>query len=141
MDQDKIKNLKAFIQAEKDLGNKLEDSFLEPLTQDIETFKLLAGLIDSLDWQHVSQYYRLSEEFIKTFSDKVEWDYISRNQKLSENFIREYQDRFCWKCISKYQKLSEEFIVEFEDKIYWNIAFAHQKLSITFRNKWKHRNV
>ncbi len=45
----------------------------------------------------------------------VNWNYISENYKLSENFIKKFQDKFDWDYISMKQKLSESFIIEFKN--------------------------
>jgi len=82
-------------------------------------------------WEEISIYKYLSEEFIKEFKDKVDWGYIS-SQKLSEEFIREFIDIIYWDGISFYQELSEEFIREFQNEVNWyNISYC-QKLSGRF---------
>ena len=48
-------------------------------------------ITNKLDWEHVSRYCELSEEFIRKFHHKVDWYYISAFQKLSEDFIREFR--------------------------------------------------
>jgi hypothetical protein len=45
---------------------------------------------DKVDWENISEYQVLSEQFIRTFYDKVDWYNISEYQKLSEEFIREF---------------------------------------------------
>ena len=85
-----------------------------------------------VNWTYISEFQKLSEEFIREFQDKIDWYNISIYQKLSENFIREFQDKVDWFYISKYQKLSEEFIREFQDKIDWYNIFKYQKLSENF---------
>ena len=85
----------------------------------------------------ISRQQKLSEDFIREFSDKVDWCNISEYQKLSENFIREFADKLNWGNISAYQQLSEDFIREFADKVNWEIISAHQKLSETFINEFK----
>ena len=54
---------------------------------------------------------------IEDFKDKLDWIYVSEYQKLSEEFIREFQDNVNWNNVSKYQKLSDSFIREFKDKV------------------------
>ncbi len=71
-----------------------------------------------VDWHSISQYQKLSKNFIREFKDKVHWYQISIYQKLSENFIREFKNKVHWGCISQYQKLSENFIYEFKNKIH-----------------------
>ena len=45
---------------------------------EIEKIKII-----SIDWENISRYQKLSEEFIEKFQDKVHWKNISRYQKLS----------------------------------------------------------
>jgi len=84
------------------------------------------------EWEEISAYNYLSEEFIKEFKDEVIWFYISCSQKLSEDFIREFKDKVNWIYISSYQKLSEAFIGEFKDKVIWEYVSIYQKLSGRF---------
>jgi hypothetical protein len=92
----------------------------------VEEFK------DKVDWDWISAYQTLSEDFIREFKDKVYWYNISYYQKLSENFIREFQDKVDWENISKYQKLSEDFIIEFKNKVDWYSISYYQILSEDF---------
>ena len=68
-----------------------------------------------VDWDDISEYQTLSEEFIEKYSDKVNWDDISEYQKLSEDFIEKHSDKVDWFCISRYQKLSEKFIKKYKN--------------------------
>src|SRR5574343_1731177 len=72
-----------------------------------------------VDWGCISEYQKLSEEFIEKHYDKVDWDYISINQKLSEELIDKYNNKVDWDNISKYQKLSEELIEKYNNKVDW----------------------
>ena len=99
---------------------------LERLNCTIEEFK------DKVDWDKISKYQKLSEEFIREFKDQVNWSGISIYQKLSEELIREFKDQVDWSYISKYQKLSEEFIREFKDKVDWDRISKYQKLTEEF---------
>ena len=49
----------------------------------------------------IIKYYKL-----KSIAD-VDWSYISEYEKLSEQFIEKYRDMVSWFHISYYQKLSE----------------------------------
>ena len=62
-----------------------------------------------VDWSWISQYQKLSEQFIEKFQKKVDWSRISKYQKPSEQFIEKFQEKVNWSEISQYQKLSEEF--------------------------------
>jgi hypothetical protein len=91
---------------------------------------------DKVNWESVSIYQKLSEEFIKEFQDKVNWESVSIYQKLSEEFIKEFQDKVDWYFVSANQKLSEEFIKEFQDKVNWESVSRYQRLSVRFRRKF-----
>ena len=97
---------------------------------EIEKIKL-----NSIDWENISYYHELTEEFIEKFQNKVDWYYISRYQKLSEEFIEKFQDKVYWKNISRYQKLSEEFIEKFQDKVDLGYVLENQELSEEFIEK------
>ena len=92
---------------------------------------------DKVDWYRISQYQKLSENFIREFKDKIDWNYISQSQKLSTTFIREFKDKVDWYNISKYQKLSTNFIREFKDKVDWYNISTYQKLSENFIREFK----
>ena len=90
-----------------------------------------------VNWNYISRYQKLSEDFIREFQTEVNWYYISKYRKLSEDFIREFQDKVDWYYISKYQKLSEDFIREFQDKVKWDYILCSQKLSKKFQKEFK----
>ena len=56
----------------------------------------------------------------------INWNYISKYQKLSEDFIREFQNKINWHWISHYQNLSEDFIREFKNKVDWHWISHYQ---------------
>ena len=91
------------------------------------------------DWNNISEYQKLSEEFIDKYIDKVNWSYISGYQKLSEEFIDKYIDKVNWYFISRYQKLSEDFIEKHIGKVYWYNILMNQKLSESFIEKYINR--
>ncbi len=74
---------------------------------------------DKINWEMLSGYQTLSEDFIREFEDKVDWFEISIHQKLSEDFIREFEDRVYWYYIFKHQKSAEHLREEFKDRIVW----------------------
>ena len=86
---------------------------------------------------YISQYQKLSEDFIEKFQDKIDFDYISISQKLSEDFIEKFQDKVDWEHISIYQNLSESFIEKFQNKVNWNFISEYQNLSEYFIEKFK----
>ena len=103
----------------------------------IEEFK------DKVNWDYISYYQNLSEEFIEKFKDKVDWYYISCNQNLSEEFIEKFKDKVDWYYISCYQNLSEEFIEKFKVnadvyKAIWEKKTLQQKSKemVEYAKKW-----
>lgn len=78
------------------------------------------------------------------YSNLYDWDAISKYQNLSENFIRKHFYKLNLNLIIKYQKLSESFIIEyfkscnsskgFDSNIHFLIQY--QKLSENFIEKY-----
>ena len=99
----------------------------------------LARFTDKVDWDYISIYHHLSEDFIREFADRVDWDSISICQRLSEDFIREFQDKVNWYWISQCQHLSEDFIREFKDRVNWNLISIYQRLSEDFIREFQDR--
>ena len=66
---------------------------------------------------------------VEGFKDKANWNYISKFQKLSENFIKEFKDKVNWNIISFQQELSEDFVYDFRDKL--DIDYLIEKNKIT----------
>ena len=96
---------------------------------------------DKVNWYCISVHQKLSESFIRKHADKVNWSAISSTQTLSEDFIREFQSKVSWNSISVFQKLSEDFIREFQDKVVWYNISAYQKLSESFIREYQHKVV
>jgi hypothetical protein len=92
--------------------------------------------MEEVDWDYISVYKKLTEDFIREFKNNVDWCFISINQTLSEKFIREFKDNVNWEYISRHQKLSEDFIREFSDKVYWTYISKYQKLSEDFMEEF-----
>lgn len=102
--------------------------------------KLSSEVISSLSnrmWEFISYYNKLSEDFIRKYSDKVSWDIISWYQILSEDFIREFKDKVSWDFISYKQVLSEDFMREFANKLHWDCITRAQILSEEFIRDFK----
>jgi len=110
---------------------------IKKLIKDLKISCTIKEFKDKVDWNNISIYQKLSENFIREFKDKVDWYRISQYQKLSENFIKEFEDKVNWYKISIYQKLSENFIREFKDKVDWNYISMCQKLSTNFIKEFK----
>jgi len=63
---------------------------------------------------YISEYQRLSDEFMDEFINELPIHLISRHQILSESFIRKHYDVLEMSTVSEYQELSNEFLDEFE---------------------------
>ena len=65
---------------------------LTPLIEDdsIDVISYMTMIVDEfkneVDWESISKYQKLSENFIIEFQNKVDWYKISKNQTLSEDF-------------------------------------------------------
>jgi hypothetical protein len=101
---------------------------------------------EEIDWNKVSRYGILSEDFIREYQDKVYWTYISEYQVLSESFMHEFKDRLSWWFISTYQILTEEFInnhleyVCIDDILVYNYK-THEGLSDDFKLLLRLKNL
>jgi hypothetical protein len=94
------------------------------------------------DWEMLSCYQCLDEDFIKEFDSQIKWDYILKYQKLSEKILIEYNKCFNkkdWSNISRYQRLSEKFIKRFRNKVDWYYISKYQKLSEKFIKRYKYK--
>jgi hypothetical protein len=76
---------------------RLQDTRLQdkPLSVDekLELFCLRGEkkmLMEAMDWNHVSRYRELSEEFINFYQKYVNWEYIAKYQTLSTRFKRAF---------------------------------------------------
>jgi hypothetical protein len=47
-------------------------------------------LMENMDWNHISRYQTLSEEFINFYQKYVNWEYIAKYQTLSTRFRRAF---------------------------------------------------
>ena len=89
------------------------------------------------NWFYIFQTIKVSEKLLRVIVQKVEipnnlWRVISQYQKLSEDFIRDHQEHILWHEVSRYQKLSESFIEEFSHKVDWYNISRYQTLSEDF---------
>ncbi len=64
---------------------------------------------DNINWNCISRYQKLSEEFMKKFNDRIDWNKInwhriSRCQIISEEFMRKFNDKIDWNHVSKNER-------------------------------------
>ena len=91
------------------------------------------------EWEKISSYEYLLEDFIEKHENKVDWYYISYYQFLSEEFIDKYEDKVNWYLISECQSPSEEFIYKHKNNIshsnclnkYYRLRYEKYKHSYT----------
>lgn len=88
-----------------------------------------------MNWEQISRYKYLCENFIEKYAGKVNWNFISTYQKLSEDFIDKHTDKIDWYSISKYQKLSEDFIDKHTDKVGRYSISKYQVITPEFADK------
>ena len=72
------------------------------------------------------------KRYIESTNDPIDWELISMYAVLSEDFIREYQNKLNWTTLSICQMMSEEFIDEFSDKVNWRYIVSCQHISESF---------
>lgn len=70
-------------------------------------------------WDEISEYVCLSEDFIRAHQHLVNWWHISTEQTLSSDFIREFKDKVDWMSIAYYQTIDKSLFLEFKDRIDW----------------------
>ena len=81
------------------------------------------------NWDEISCYEFLPENFIEYYKDKLNWEYISSRQKLSEAFIEKMQDYIDWTYFSSYHILNENILKKYENKLRWNLVSINPSLS------------
>ena len=129
----KFNNIKSLLQKYNNnlynllFNEKLLEFEIEYLIQNFE--------LDKDNWNKISIYQKLSEEFIENYKELVDWELISGRQKLSEEFIEKHLDLVDWYQISQHQQLSEEFIEKYIDLVNWYEISQYQILSEMFIEK------
>lgn len=84
---------------------------------------------ENLDWNAISVFKYLSEDFIEEFLDKLNMSSICTQQRLSEDFLRKFSDRIDYKAISNAQVygLSYDFIFENKKKLLMPVIKQNKK--------------
>jgi hypothetical protein len=104
--------------------------------------KLIAIDPDSLfglDWENLIRHHYVSEDVLRSYADRLDlcWGVICSSQKLSESFMRDFSDKLHWDDICSYNELSEEFIFDFKDRVNWSILSMKKEFSLDFLEKLK----
>lgn len=138
----------------------------ESLKQKLKNYWII--IKHNFDWEEISKYQYLTEDFIEKYQDKVNWKSISYYQYyLSEeflekhiekidfggiigddgrffyfNFIEKHLDRLTkanWKNLVRYQILSESFMEKYQDKLDWMLIARYQFFGYSFFEKYRHK--
>lgn len=59
----------------------------------LDVNELVYIMHEYLDFTSLLRRENLSEAFIEEFQNEVDWDYISEYQVLSEDFMRKFKDK------------------------------------------------
>ena len=96
--------------------------------------KYIQSTNDTINWEFISMYATLSEDFMRKYQNKLNWSYLSICQIMSEEFIDEFSDKVDWKYIVSCQHLSQSFVKNHMDKIspYLNDFVANPHISESF---------
>lgn len=95
------------------------------------------------DIHHFILSHNLSEESLRELISskkltKSNWHWITCKQKLSESFIKEFSEEIDMKWVVGYQDVSEEFIEIYQDKVDW-YQVSSKRLSNNFIRKFAHK--
>lgn len=65
------------------------------------------------NWDHISLFYELTEDFMDYLEHRVNWDIISYSQRMSLDFLLKYKDRIKVDFLKENPKISQEIKDEF----------------------------
>jgi hypothetical protein len=113
------------------------------ITLEEETEKILLDIgkgltsdISHNQWQHITENYNLSEEFIEKYYCFLSKFELCRYQNLSEAFMeKHYKDLFICSTLSKCQNLSEAFMEKHFEDLNLFFLVLYQNLSPEFIKK------
>ena len=78
-----------------------------------------------VNWDDISRYKHLSEDFMCRFRNHLNWELLSRFQKLSVNFIHRYSRHICFKTFFQFNRfITKEIIIKFLKR--GNFTFLQQ---------------
>lgn len=79
--------------------------------------EFLEKYIDYIHWNLISQYQKLSEEFMMKYKYKISFTGICSHQKISVNFIELYKREIEWNFLSQNKNLTKEVFEKYIDKL------------------------
>lgn len=91
---------------------------------------------DYINWKFISGSHRFSINLLREFKDKVNWSEITR-QDLNKKTIEEFKDKVDWNWICQFRVCDEDFIRKYRNNVNWNYIAEYQKLSETFIKEFK----
>ena len=74
-----------------------------------------------LPWESISQYPKLSLEFVIEFNKYINWEAFVSSRRLSYDDIEILSPYIDWNIISKLHGMDERFLEQVKDKINWDI--------------------
>lgn len=103
---------------------KLSEDFIERHMDEIKEYGCFGQLFT---------HQALSESFIEKYAgnNPLNWENISRYQKISDEFIDRHADDVDWTYISEYQTLSEETMRSHIEDIDWAYASGSQEIPLS----------
>jgi hypothetical protein len=110
--------------------------FLNEKYSEEEIRKVINQLSES-DWNYISSYQTLSEDFIREFKNKVNWIYIRWNEKLqvSDKFCENFDHKLCynnvWKINGKYHRT----LGPAKNNEFW---YRGKKIEVSNMKQYKH---
>lgn len=91
--------------------------------------------MDMICWTNVSQFTKLSMEFIKTHIDKLNLQFILNYQTIDESFLEElipslddFNKEMFFQSVALHQKLSYNFILKYKDELYMKDLIRNKKI-------------
>ena len=87
-------------------------------------------------WNDMVCKWALTEDQLEMILDWVQPSFVSQYQKLSENFIRKHEDKLDWFALSIYQTFSEDFAREYKDKVFWVAMAENQQFGEDFKKEF-----
>ncbi|KAF1333572.1 Microtubule-associated protein, partial [Globisporangium splendens] len=85
--------------------------------------------VELVDWDHISAYQNLSEEFLREFKDRINLRTISFFHVLSERFICDFANELRWDGICSREVLSLPLLIQFANRIEWLHLAINQSLT------------
>jgi len=100
--------------------------------------QLISRHVNEIDWNLFSQI-KIPTYYIEDFANHLNWQSISRYQKLDENFIDKYFNKLDLRLVARYQELSQTYILKNQYWLNAKIYSKYQKFTMEFLQE--HSNI